>query len=47
MIELQTHTQRKNEKWASFGEDLRLLADKAYPDLQAGASCLEPVPCSS
>ena len=28
MIELQTHTRRKNEKWASFGEDLRLLTDK-------------------
>ena len=30
---LQTRTRRKGEGWAEFGEDLKTLADKAYPDL--------------
>ena len=25
--------KQKGEGWAEFGEDLRVLADKAYPDL--------------
>ena len=30
---LQTQVKQKGEGWAEFGEDLRVLADKAYPDL--------------
>lgn len=37
MAELQTRTRKRGEDWASFGEDLKLLADKAYPDLQEEA----------
>ena len=33
MTELQTRTHRKSEDCASFGDDLKLLADKAYPEL--------------
>ena len=31
--ELQTRTKKRNEDWAAFGDDLKLLADRAYPDL--------------
>lgn len=37
MTELQTRTKKRNEDWASFGDELRKLADKAYPDLQEEA----------
>ena len=33
LAELQTRTKKRTEDWAAFGEDLRLLAEKAYPDL--------------
>ena len=29
--------KRRNEGWVDFGEDLRLLADKAFPDLDDAA----------
>ena len=35
--ELQTHRKKKRESWADFAEDLRLLADKAFPEFQDGA----------
>ena len=33
MAELQTRVKKRTEDWAAFGEDLKILADKAYPDL--------------
>lgn len=35
--ELQTRVRKGSEDWASFGEDLRLLADKAYPEFPVEA----------
>ena len=35
--ELQTRRKKKSESWADLAEDLRLLADKAYPDLADNA----------
>ena len=35
--EFQTRRKRKSEGWADFAEDLKLLADKAFPDLQEAA----------
>ena len=32
-MKLQTRVKQKGEGWAEFGKDLRVLADKAYPDL--------------
>ena len=37
MAEMQTRTKKRKEDWAAFGEELKLLADKAYPDLQEEA----------
>ena len=37
MTELQIRVRKKNNDLASFREDLRQLADKAYPDLQEEA----------
>lgn len=37
IIELQTRKRRKGEDWAAFGEDVRILAEKAYPGLQVEA----------
>ena len=34
MAEMQTRSKKRKEDWAAFGEELKLLADKAYPDLQ-------------
>ena len=34
MAELWTQMKKRNEDWAVYGEDLRQLADKAYPDLE-------------
>jgi len=34
MAELQTRTKRRDEDWATLGDDLKSLADKAYPELQ-------------
>ena len=34
MAELQTRTKKRKEDWTVFGEELKRLADKAYPDLQ-------------
>ena len=31
--ELQTCTKKRNEDWAVFGDDLKLLVDRAYSDL--------------
>ena len=31
--ELQTRIKKRNEDWAVFGDDLKLLTDRAYPDL--------------
>ena len=33
LAELQTRTKKRTEDWAAFGEDLKVLAEKAYPDL--------------
>ena len=35
--EFQTRRKKKSEGWADFAEDLKLLADKAFPDLQEAA----------
>lgn len=37
MAELQARKRRKDEDWASFGDALRVLADKAYPELEEKA----------
>ena len=37
IVEFQTRRKVRGEGWADFGEDLRVLADKAYPDLQVEA----------
>ncbi len=37
MAELQTRTKQPNERWPDLAEDLRTLADKAYPDLEDAA----------
>ena len=37
IAELQTRRRRKGEDWATFGEELKLIAEKAYPDLEANA----------
>ena len=37
MTELQTRARKKTEDWASFGDELKQLADKGYPDLQQEA----------
>ncbi len=34
-IELQTRNKRKGEDWVVFGEDVRVLAEKAYPGLES------------
>ena len=34
IVEFQTQRKVRGESWADFGEDLRVLADKVYPDLQ-------------
>ena len=33
MAELQTRMKRRNEDWSLLGDDLKQLADKAYPEL--------------
>ena len=35
--EFQTRRKKKSEGWADFAEDLKLLADKAFPELQEAA----------
>lgn len=35
--ELQTRRKKKSETWADFADALRLLSDKAYPELEEGA----------
>lgn len=37
MAELQVRKRQNDEDWASFGDALRVLADKAYPDLEEKA----------
>lgn len=37
MASLNSRARKCGEDWAVFGEDLKLLADKAYPDLQEEA----------
>lgn len=37
MAKFQARQKTKPEDWASFADNLRLLTDKAYPDLQAVA----------
>ena len=37
VAELQSRKRRKEEDWASFGDVLKLLADKAYADLEEKA----------
>ena len=34
IAELQARSKQRNEGWPEYAEDIRLLADKAYPDLQ-------------
>ena len=39
--EFETRRKKRTEGWADFGEDLRSLADRAFPDLQPEArECL-------
>ena len=39
--ELKTHQKKREEGWADFTEDLRVLSEKAYPQLQSQArECL-------
>ena len=41
MAELNSKRKKTSEDWATFGEDLRTLAEKAYPDLEEAAhECL-------
>ena len=35
--ELQTSTKKRNEDWAVFRDDFKLLADRTYPDLPGEA----------
>ena len=37
IVEFQTRRKVRGEGWADFGDDLRVLADRAYPDLQEDA----------
>ena len=37
VAELSARTRHKDEDWATFGDVLRVLADKAYPDLEEKA----------
>ena len=37
IAEFQQRRKRRNEDWASFGEDLKTVVEKAYPMLQAEA----------
>ena len=37
IAELQTRRRRKGEDWATFGEELKLITERAYPDLEAAA----------
>ena len=37
VAEFYTRTKKKSEGWADFGEDLRVLADRAFPTLGADA----------
>ena len=37
MAEFQIRRKRKDEDWASFGDSLRFLAEKSYPDLTSEA----------
>ena len=37
VAELSTITRRRDEDWATFGDALRILADKAYRDLEEKA----------
>ena len=34
VAELNTRKKRRDEDWASFGDALRVLSDRAYPDLE-------------
>ena len=34
VAELNTRTKQQEEDWASFGDSLRVLSDRAYPDLE-------------
>lgn len=36
-VEFQTRRKKKAETWADFADDLKCLADKAFPDLQEEA----------
>lgn len=36
-VEFQSRRKKKGEGWADFAEDLKILIDKAYPDLEAAA----------
>ena len=37
MAELQAKRKKRTEDWAAFAEDLRTLAEKAYPSLEVAA----------
>ena len=37
MAEFQIRRKRKDEDWASFGDNLRFLVEKSYPDLMSEA----------
>ena len=41
MAEFQSRRKNKGEDWATLGNELKVLADKAYPDLEHKAcDCL-------
>ena len=37
LAEFQTRSKRTDEGWAAFAEDLKVLADKAFPQVQSDA----------
>ena len=37
IAELQTRRRRQGEDWATFGEELKLMAENANPDLEEKA----------
>eukprot|EP00731_Ephydatia_muelleri_P014410 Em0008g130a len=42
VAELNTRTKRREEDWASFGDSLRVLSDRASQTLRTSAGTLSP-----
>lgn len=45
IVEFQTRKRRRGENWPDLAEDLRVLADKPYPDLEEKARERLPLNC--